>query len=175
MKKILLPVAALCLLFAACSNETGHEAPVNSPIVAGRATAKLSEADTNYIATGFYFLAEDGKGIRMRKEHSNEIYTLSPNAFASVKNVIKTKLERTKGEQGIYTEMCMTFDEHGTKDLKEGTGNIAHTKIAAVIANKLLFVVENRVSIKTGIMCVGLVGYSEEVMQDMKHAVDNKQ
>ena len=128
--------------------------------------------DSTYMRTGFYFLAE--KGISMHLDKSNEIYTISPSPFASVENVIKTKIEKTQLKNGDYTELCMTFDKIGTENLTEGTGNPLHPKIAVVVANHLLYVVENTTSIKTGVMCVGLVGYSEKEMEEMRHSVDIK-
>jgi len=68
----------------------------------------------------------------------------------------------------------LTFDDQGTKDIEEGTGNSMHPKIAVVIANKLLYVVENTSKIKTGIMCIALIGYSEQEMEAMRHSVENK-
>ncbi|HEX8023036.1 hypothetical protein [Mucilaginibacter sp.] len=130
--------------------------------------------DTTYMPTGFYFLAEKGKGISMREEKSDDIYTISPLPFASVKNISKVKFEKVQLQQGAYTNLCMTFDDTGTKDLAKGTGNPLHPKIAVIIANKLLYVVENGTSIKTGIMCVVLLGYSEKEMEEMRNAIDIK-
>jgi hypothetical protein len=130
--------------------------------------------DTTYMPTGFYFLAEKGKGISMREDKSNEIYTISPLPFASVKNISKTKFEKGQLQKGEYTALCMTFDDTGTKNLAKGTGNPLHPKIAVIIANRLLYVVESRTSIKTGIMCVALLGYSEKEMEEMHNSIDIK-
>ncbi|MDB4920049.1 MAG: hypothetical protein JWQ54_2032 [Mucilaginibacter sp.] len=130
--------------------------------------------DTTYMPTGFYFLAEKGKGIDMREEKSDEIYTISPLPFASVKNISKVKFEKVQLREGEYTELCMTFDDTGTKNVAKGTGNPQHPKIAVIIANRLLYVVENRTSIKTGIMCVALLGYSEKEMEEMRNSIDIK-
>ncbi|MFC0515988.1 hypothetical protein ACFFGT_17330 [Mucilaginibacter angelicae] len=130
--------------------------------------------DTTYMPTGFYFLAEKGNGISMREEKSDEIYTISPLPFASVKNISKVKFEKVQLQEGGYTNLCMTFDDTGTKDLAKGTGNPLYPKIAVIIANKLLYVVENRTSIKTGIMCVALLGYSEKEMDEMRNSIDIK-
>lgn len=124
--------------------------------------------------TGFYFLTDKQDAIQMRKENSNDVYSLSKTPFASVINIKQTELKTRKLQQGDYTELCMTFDTKGTRDLKEGTGNISHPKIAIVIAGKLLYVVDNTSKIKTGVMCIGLVGYSNEEMGAIKQAVDQK-
>ena len=129
--------------------------------------------DTTYMPTGFYFVAEKGKGINMRLEKSDEIYTISPLPFAAVENIWKTKLEKML-KDGDYTELCLTFDAKGTEDLAKGTGNPLYPKIAVIIANRLLYVVENTTSIKTGIMCVALVGYSEQEMENMRKCINIK-
>ena len=134
----------------------------------------IKPVNTTYMPTGFYFLAEKGKGVNMLREKSNEIYTISPLPFASVENISKTKLEKTHLNESDYTELCMTFDNKGTKDLAEGTGNPLHPKIAVVVANRLLYVVDNTAPIKTGVMCGGLVGYSDEEMKIMQISPDNK-
>lgn len=131
--------------------------------------------DTTYMATGFYFLEEDGKGINMREEKTNDIYTVARLPFASVQNITKTNFEKGHLQNGgEYTELCMTFNEKGTKAIAEATGNPLHPKIAVVIANKLLYVVENSTVIKTGVMCVAVVGYSEKEMEEMRKAIENK-
>jgi hypothetical protein len=180
---------SLMVLITACAANTRSSNAENQVDTAGKKTAGTTSAprllalikateqkpiSSTYIPTGFYFLAEKGKGIDMRKEQSAEIYTISLVPFASVENIIKTKFEKTHLKNGDYTELCMTFDNKGTKDLAKGTGNPSHPKIAVVIANRLLYVVENTTSIKTGIMCVGLIGYSEQEMEKMRDSVDIK-
>lgn len=136
---------------------------------------KDKSSDTMAALTGFYFLESDiNNGVKIKKEGSNENYILSKTAFASVNNIIETKLVKTKLSQGDYTELCMKYDEKGTKDLAEGTGNILYPQIAVVVAGKLLYVIDNTSKIKTGVMCVGLIGYSQEEMQAIKTAVDQK-
>ena len=135
----------------------------------------VKQVDTTYMYTGFYFLADEGiNGVKMKVESSNEFYSLAKEPFASVTNIKQSELKTTKLEQGDYTELCLTFDSKGTKDLEEGTGNTSHPKIAVVIAGKLLYVVDNTTKIKTGIMCIGLVGYTTEDMTRIKIAVDQK-
>jgi hypothetical protein len=43
-----------------------------------------------------------------------------------------------------------------------------------VIAGKLLYVADNTIKIKTGVMCVGLGGYTDGDMKAIKLAVDQK-
>ena len=173
MKRIIGFALLSCLLFAACSNDVNP--PAQHSVIDNPAEMdKNTQPDTVYMPTGFYFVREGQNGVKMREDKTRTIYTLSPEALASVANVVETKLERTPGEKGNTTELCMTFDAKGTEDLKQGTGNPVYPKIAAVVANKLLFVVKNKVSIKTGVMCVALVGFSDQEMTDMQHAVDLK-
>ena len=110
----------------------------------------------------------------MRKRGSADVYTIVPNAFASVKNIIKTNLEKTPTEKVVYTELCMTFDAKGTDDLKFGTGNPLYPKIAAVVANQLLYVVDNTAKVSAGVMCIDLEGYSDAEMKALKNEVDHK-
>jgi len=131
-------------------------------------------ADTIYMPTGFYFLAPEGKGINKRVEKSETVYTIAPSPFTAVKNISKVKLRTTHFKDKDDAELCLTFDDQGTKDIEEGTGNSMHLKVAVVIANKLLYVVENTSKIKTGIMCIALIGYSEQEMEAMRHSVENK-
>lgn len=84
--------------------------------------------------TGFYFLAPEGKGINKRVDKSETVYTIASHPFASVKNINQIKLETTHLKDRDDTELCMTFDDKGTKDLEEGTGNLMHPKIAVVVA-----------------------------------------
>lgn len=133
------------------------------------------KVDTTYMPTGFYFLTnEENNGVKMKEEGSNNIYLLSKMPFASVNNIRETELQITKGDQDDYTELCMTFDAKGTRDLEEGTGNSSQPKIAVVITGKLLYVVNNTTKIKTGVMCLGLHGYSNDEMNEIKKAVDEK-
>ncbi|SRR5258706_8446714 len=168
---MMCPILILLFQIAAC-NPNASQASANIPVTGNAGMSK--QIDTAYVQTGFYFLSKTQDGIRMRKENSNEIYTITRVPFASASNIIKTELKRTKLKDGIYTELCMVFDAKGTKDLDKGTGNPLHPKIAVVIANKLMYVVDNSVNIKTGVMCIGLVGYSEQEMEAMQKVVDHK-
>jgi len=167
---------SLLVLIAACSSHSANnsytEASLDTVSVTNITGKKI--ADTTYMPTGFYFLVPESKGINKRVEKSETAYTIASSPFASVKNISKVKLETTHLKGTFDTELCLTFDEKGTKDLEEGTGNPMHPKIAVVIANKLLYVVENTSKIKTGIMCIALIGYSEQEMETMRHSVENK-
>jgi hypothetical protein len=137
-------------------------------------TKPAIKTDRDSLRTGFYFLSSSLTGANKKKEQSENIYRLETTPFASVENIISTKLERTKTDHGTYTELCMTFDSTVRSKLADGTGNSLHPQIAVIINNKLLYVVDNNAKIITGVMCVGLVGYSEKEMQGMKEAVDEK-
>jgi hypothetical protein len=184
MKNIIFQLLLLTLSMASCSESSSRKINLDSVLYNLNDTSRfklidsswVKNIDTNYMHTGFYFLTVEKNGIRKRQEKSDEIYIIAPKPFASVDNIIKTKLEKNRLDNGeVYTELCLTFDAKGTKDLKEGTGNYLHPKMAVVIANKLLYIVDNNVNIKTGVMCIGLVDYSEEEMETMQKAVDNKE
>ena len=133
-----------------------------------------SDSSQLNMRTGFYFLENGPNTVKMKKERTNEIYSLSKPPFASVYDIKETELRTTKLSQGDYTELCMLFNRKGTKDLEEGTGNSLHPKIAVVMADNLLYVVDNTTKITTGVMCVGLDNYSESEIQAIKKAVDQK-
>lgn len=124
--------------------------------------------------TGFYFLEEGSRGVRVRKEHSNDMYSLNYLPFASVKNVIKARLFRRRIAGEIYPELNMQFDKKGTKDIQEGTSNSLHAQVAVVVADRLLYVVDNGADIKTGEMLILLEGYSETEMAEMMNTVIQK-
>jgi hypothetical protein len=171
MKNITYPFLFLLLFFSACSDGNVKSFHENYNTDNNTDTATLTEVTTTYMHTGFYNVVGDGKGVNMRKEKSDEIYSLSPTPFVSVNDVTKAELERTKLEDGMYTQLCLTFNAFGAQNMKEGTGSRKYAKIAFVIANRLLYVVENKNSIDGGNMCIGLVDYSEKEMQTMLNEV----
>lgn len=164
----------LLLLVTACSANTGKTAANDSAAVNQTGKPVLPGSNTTYMPTGFYYLADSLEGIKMRKRGSDEVYTIAPAASASVKNIVHTKLKKTYNEKGVYAELCMTFDSKGTNDLAEGTGNLFHPKIAVVVANQLLFVVDNTAKIKTGVMNVYLGGYTDPELKALQAEVEHK-
>jgi hypothetical protein len=167
------PLLAILLLLTSCSSNVSKTKGNDSAINQINKPAS-SSIDTTYMATGFYFVADSSEGVKMRIRGSNEVYTIAPDAFASVKNIIKTKLERTQTEKGVYTDLCMTFDSKGTNDLKEGTGKLLHPKMAVVVANQLLYVVDNNANITAGVVYVTLLGFSDSEMKVLQNEVDHK-
>jgi len=130
--------------------------------------------DTNYVRTGFYFLTDTLNGIKMKLENSGEFFLVDKSAFASVDHIEDNDIQKNKTEQGISKSLYLKFDSEVTKDLAEGTGNPFHSKIAVVIANKLLYVVENNAKIKTGVMNIYVGNYSDQGIQEMQNAIANK-
>lgn len=159
-------LVAASVLSIGCAGNTVPDggAATNTP-------AETTAADTTYMPTGFYYLADGKEGIRMHKYRSEDRYTFAPTPFAGVTHITDVKLVQTPIKNGVYNELCLTFDSVGTKDLAAGTGNPLHPQIAAVVANKLLFVVKNEVSIKTGIMYVGLVDFTDTEMEEIRKSV----
>jgi hypothetical protein len=96
----------ILLLLTACSGNSGKPTSNDSAIVNQANKSALSSINTAYMQTGFYFLADSSEGVKMRIRGSNEVYTIVPGAFASVKNIISVKLEKTP----IDTALVMTFD-----------------------------------------------------------------
>ena len=163
---------AMLLLLTACSANTtsGND----SDTVNKTDKRALLGVKITYMSTGFYYLADSLEGVKMRKRGSDEVYTIAPAAFASVKNIADAKLKKTYTDSGVYAEVCMTFDSKGTNDLADGTGNVLHPKIAVVIANQLICVVDNTAKIKTGVMNVYLEGYTDPELKALQDAVEHK-
>jgi hypothetical protein len=162
------------LLVTACSAQRDKTTGNDSAIVNQTAKSALPGAKATYMPTGFYYLADSLEGIKMRKRGSDEFYTIAPAAFASVRNIANTKLKKTNTDKGVYTELCMTFDAKGANDLAEGTGNLLHPKIAVVVANQLLYVVDNTAKIKTGVMFISLEGYTDPELKTLQDEVGHK-
>jgi hypothetical protein len=117
---LLFPLFFVVTSFISCS---GNNIEIQNT---GADFSTTKQIDTTYVPTGFYFLAEGANTVKMKEENSNRIYSISKTPFASVDNIKQTKLHTTKLDSGNYTELCMAFDDKGTKDLEEGTGNNAH-------------------------------------------------
>lgn len=135
---------------------------------------KNSTTDAETLRTGFYSLADSVSGIRMRMDKSNEYFFVSKIPFASVDNVENVEYSVTKIGNDTFRILTLYFDDIGTKSLKQVTGNSSFPLIAAVVANKLLFVVENHSKIETGNMRLILNEYKEEEILDMKKAISEK-
>lgn len=164
----------LLLLITACSANPDKTAGNDSATVNQTSKSALPGAKTSYMPTGFYYLADSLEGIKMRKRGSDEVFTIARTAFASVKNIASTKLKKTYTDKGVYAELCMTFDAKGTNDLAAGTGNPLQPKIAVVVANQLLWVVDNTAKIKTGVMNVYLEGYTDPELKTLQDEVEHK-
>jgi len=130
--------------------------------------------DSSYVFTGFYFLSDSGDRIKMRKDHSDEDYEISQKPFVSIKNILRATAQKNVFEGRDTYGMTIVLDNSGTKDLQQVTGNSEHPYIAVVIANRLLYVVENTSKIKTGIMQIILVDYTEKEVNDMMDAIHRK-
>lgn len=134
----------------------------------------MSYKSPSYMRTGFYYLAEPSHGVRMQKAHSNEIYSVARSPFASVDHISRTELSRQNCDGTKTVALCMIFDPEGTKDIQRGTGNPLHPKIAVIIANKLLYVVDNSTRIEKGVMCILVDEYSEQEIAAMQKAIEEK-
>jgi hypothetical protein len=166
-KYLIIPKVIFLLLIASCNNNT-------PPAPHGEDATKYNRTDTVYMRTGFYFLADTMTGIKMQEKNSDKIYAIEKAPFASVDNIAACEIKDVKIDSVIYKNMCISFDAKGTRDLQDGTENPFHPKIALVIANKLLYVVDNRLSIKDGTVCAYLINFSKEEMGAMKKAIEEK-
>jgi hypothetical protein len=173
--KVTFPVL-ISVMFFSCTTRPSTREKDPTPIHA--TTSKI--VDTNYVRTGFYYLTEGGDGIRKKCEADGEVYSLAKIPFVSVDNVSESEIKMEKIKDKVYPNLCLQFDEKGTTDLEEGSGNPLHPQIAVVIAGKLIYLVENRPGSKTttGKVCIMIegsgMGVSGLELEAMKRAVDNK-
>jgi hypothetical protein len=137
-------------------------------------TQDTLRSSNNHVFTGFYFLAEDGRGIKMRKDHSEEDYYISEKPFVSISNISSANASKNIIQGQETYGVTIVLDKMGTKHLAQATGDGKHPYLAIVIANRLLYVVGNSTQIKTGLMEIVLVDYSEKEVQDMMEAIENK-
>jgi hypothetical protein len=167
MKQIKYLALIFLIQSASCNNNKPRYPQKIDTVVTG-------PADTTYMRTGFYYLAGSEGGVKMRDENSNEFFSIARTPFASVDNIINAKLRKENDNGETLTSLCLTFDAKGTRDLQEGTGDPAHPKLAVIIANKLLFVVDNSTKTSKGVMFILLNGHSEKDIQFMQRSIDEK-
>jgi hypothetical protein len=178
MKKT-IPTFWFCIVWACiscvcCTNPSAKALPSPAGYDANPANG-VEKAGSPYMPTGFYYLGNGEDTIAMKIAGTGETYLISKTPFAGVADIMATTLTDTNLEKNeIYTELCMKFNEKGTQDLAAGTGNTLQARIAVVICNTLLYVVDNTSSIKTGVMCVGVEGYTPEEINTLKACVDSK-
>lgn len=170
---ILIQAASICLFFS-CANNTPNIPP--PPVESDRPlySNDTTKVTKQYVPTGFYLLADDLDGVKMRKEQSNEVYSIAKTPFVAVDNIIHCNLQHDTTQNGIESSIQIELDEKGTKSFKDVTGNPLHPNIAIVIANRLLYVVEVQDQISTGKTTILLDGYSKEEMGAMVDAVNKK-
>ncbi len=169
MKKIFFIVSSFALLVLGCADNE-NETKVNSS--AGTSAAVID--DSEYVCTGFYFLSDAPNTVVMQKVHSDETYAINRRPAVTVQNVVDAKLEKPHDQRYSYTDLSLTMDRDGATALKDLTGNPEYLYIAAVVANKLLFVVENSAKITGGKMTVSLVDFTDEEIRKMFAAVKQK-
>jgi preprotein translocase subunit SecD len=176
MSNLLMTILLLTTLLFSCSDGTNKRMAIQAETDNSQQTiySNTSKADSSLVSTGFYFLDENGQGIELKKDHSDEVYTLSRTPFVSVKNILRATAQKNVIDGRTTYGVTIVLDNAGTKDLEQATGNSAHPYMAIVIANRLLYVVKNTSKIKTGIVQIALVDYSEKEMNDMIGAINQK-
>ena len=143
------------------------------PKLSDTAALLLSDTSSRYMETGFYDIRERHNGVRMHKEHSDEIYYLNNTPFIFVQNVVKARLLRHRLNGSVIPILDLTFDERGTKALK-GIGSPLHPSFAVVIANRLLYVITDAEAVQKGEMLILLGDYSDAEIESMLNAVLHK-
>jgi hypothetical protein len=164
-----------------CSDETPAKHPSQPEDMAQPVAYWINDSlgnsliDTTYMTTGFYLLAgKTEPGVKMRMDRSDEIYAINPEPFASVKTFRDVRIERSQHDNNVYTSLCITMDEQGTQDLKKGLANSLNKDIAVVIANRLLYVARNKMATSNGTMCISMQSYTEDEIEAMRKAVEQK-
>lgn len=172
---VLIQAVFICSILS-CSSDTNK---VKSPQIEEYPhppfTTDTTKITKEYIATGYYLLADELDGVKMRKEQSNEVYSIAKSPFVSVTNIVHCSLQFDTTETGLEGILNLEFDEKGTQSMKDITGNPLYQYIAVVVANKLLYVVEVQGKITTGKTRILLEDYSKNEMQSMVDAINKKQ
>lgn len=172
---IFIPIAAFICSILSCSNDANKARFVQTEEYRHAPyTADTTKITKEYMATGYYLLADDLDGVKMRKEQSNEVYSIAKKPFVSVNNIMHCNIQFDSTEIGIEGILNMEFDEKGTQRFKDITGNPLYPYIAVVVANRLLYVVDVQAKISTGKSRVLLDGYSKEEMQAMADEIIKK-
>jgi len=90
--RILFMINLLLTFFLfSCSNNTNRNKHISNH---ADSYPNTPGNDSSYVATGFYFLAGEGQGIKMQKDHSTEVYTISKKAFASINNLSQATAQK---------------------------------------------------------------------------------
>lgn len=139
-------------------------------------TARLFTSDTTsrYMETGFYDVVDSHSGVRMQQDHTDEVYHLKPLPFVSVRNVVSARLLRHRYDNKFVSLLDLTFDDQGTTALKEIGLAVIHKKIAVVVANRLLYVIDEAAQIDKGETIIILEDYSQQEIESMLNAVLHK-
>lgn len=170
----LIPAAFICSVLS-CSNDANTDKYVQTDEYRHAPfTTDTTKVTKEYITTGYYLLADNLDGIKMRKEQSNEVYSIAKKPFVSVANILHCNIQIDTTDAGIDGTLNMEFDEKGTQNFKDITGNPLYPYIAVVVANRLLFVVEVQDKVTTGKARILINGYSKEEMEAMVDAISKK-
>jgi len=118
--KILIPLQLILICsFFSCANDTKNN---RQPQIDEHSRPPYSTDTTKvtqeYVATGYYLLADNLDGIKMRKEQSNEVYSIAKKPFVSVENILHCRLQLDTLVGDIDGIINMEFDEKGTQNLK---------------------------------------------------------
>jgi hypothetical protein len=136
---------------------------------------KETSASPGYLPTGVYFVTYEGQGIKRKIHQSSQEVWIESKAFASADHISQVNLRYDgDGLDGkALASLNIQFDAKGTEELAAGTGINSQPKIAIVIANKLLYVVDNRSKISTGSLNILMEGFSVKELEGMRSAAAN--
>lgn len=170
----LIQIVLTCSILS-CSSDTNKPKPFQTDEFRQPPyTTDTTKVTKEYIATGYYLLADNLDGIKMRKEQSNEVYSIAKKPFLSVDNILHCRLQLDGLGEGIHGIINMEFDEKGTQNFKDITGNPLYPYIAVVVANRLLYVVEVQGNVTSNKADIILTDYSNKEMQAMVDEINKK-
>lgn len=156
----------ILILISGCSDNKKVGKPTTKPHY-----ITLS-SDSFYVPTGFYHLTDGTPGIGMKQDDERGlVYELDSVPFVSVNNVTEVRYMQADGQRQMTDEICLILDDKGLQNLGEGTGNSVHPKMAVVLANHLLYVVETPQKITSKEMCILIADYSKDEQRSILAAI----
>ncbi len=161
-----------------CGN-AGRKKPADTMATLAQTCNEMSHVavprlDSGVMRTGLYYVVGSVLGVKIEMRGTREVYYLSDKPFVSVEDLCSSELLVNNFSGRPVTDLCLKFNAKGTSELERGTGNLAHPKIAIVVAGQLLAVGDNPEKTTSGSICVSLVEISQSERLEMKAAVDRK-
>ena len=121
------------------------------------------------LKTGWYFVAKNNTGIKMKLDKDTLSYSINPEPILTAKN-IKT-LQLRKGENGNYY-LLMKFDEQGTDAWYHATRISIGSELAFILDNNLLYTPKVNSEITGGIAILQRLIYTSKKLEEFKNIIE---